>query len=154
LEHDSDFFPSSKLRENCTTIGSTVVPSCVFGLKHSSLWFCHQTTGQSDSPRLGENRIVDRLSLRSERRIGRITHFADVRCLFLFCRPQFTPWADVSSQVLVLANPPPPPVIEKARLPLRLYCVLALTTFAESLPPAVPSPLILKLLPARAVVEF
>ena len=46
------------------------------------------------------------------------------------------------------------PVTVKTRLPPRLYCVVALTVFPESVPPAVPLPLMLKLLDACGLAVF
>ena len=51
--------------------------------------------------------------------------------------------APIPAKVLLLGQRAPP-VIANARLPFRLYCVFALTRFAESVPPAVPLPVMLK----------
>ena len=55
--------------------------------------------------------------------------------------PAFTP-----AKVLFL------PVTLNTRLPPMLYCVAALTAFAESVPPVVPLPLMLKFVPDPGVV--
>src|SRR5436190_1723484 len=47
-----------------------------------------------------------------------------------------------------------PPVLCRMRKPPMLYCVAVLTAFADRVPPAVPSPLMLKLLDACCVVVF
>src|SRR5437588_8863860 len=46
------------------------------------------------------------------------------------------------------------PLTLNTRLPLRLNCVVALTRFPDSVPPAVPLPLMLKLLDACALALF
>ena len=61
-----------------------------------------------------------------------------------FAAPAFTP-AKTFREKLETVN---------ARLPAMLYCVVALTAFAASVPPAVPSPEMLKLLEACGEVVF
>src|SRR5215510_11241933 len=54
--------------------------------------------------------------------------------------------APIPARVLLFAKEPFPPVTVNTREPPMLYCFVAFTTFPDKVPPALPSPLMLKLL--------